>query len=437
MSFHVGEIIGDYRIIGIIGAGAMGRVFQAEHRITKRKEALKVLTADLADESQIARFTREIEVQARLSHPNIAAVHNAFRSDDRFVLVMELVEGQTLENLLRQGRIPLETGLGYIRQTLAALNYAHENGVVHRDVTPANLMVTSSGCVKLMDFGVAKSLGDFRLTDAGSMVGSLYYMAPEQVKGSAGPNPRMDIYSAGAVLYQIATGRRPFEYEDRYSLMIAQVQEEPEPPVQVEPMLPVGLSEAILKALAKDPGCRYQSAGEFLKSLDGIGACDPLDEQLRPDRPKERESPWMSAAAAVLAVLFMGGGTITWRNIHPPAPPIQQNHWHAPAPPMAAPVAPLSPPSKPTQAVSKDVHPDPVVAVRKPVPHPFVGPQMPPAPVAPVVATAPAALQTQPTPPAQPAALKKDGIWSKLNPFRKKKEDPAKRTAPAETALHP
>ena len=109
MSLHVGESIGDYRIIGIIGAGGMGQVFQVEHKLTKRKEAMKVLLADLADETQVQRFKREIEVQARLNHPNIAAVHNAFRLKDRMVLVMEFVEGQTLENLLKQGRPPLET----------------------------------------------------------------------------------------------------------------------------------------------------------------------------------------------------------------------------------------------------------------------------------------------------------------------------------------
>src|SRR5579864_7993507 len=125
MSLHVGEAIGDYRVVGIIGAGGMGQVFQVEHKITKRKEAMKVLLADLAEETQIQRFKREIEVQARLNHPNIAAVHNAFRLKDRLVLLLEFVEGQTLENLLQQRRPPLETGIDYIRQTLEALGYAH------------------------------------------------------------------------------------------------------------------------------------------------------------------------------------------------------------------------------------------------------------------------------------------------------------------------
>jgi serine/threonine protein kinase len=235
MSLHVGEAIGDYHVIGIIGAGGMGQVFQVEHKITKRKEAMKVLIADLADDTQVQRFKREIEVQARLNHPNIAAVHNAFRLKDRMVLVLEFVEGQTLENLLKHGRPELESGINYVRQTLEALDYAHQSGVIHRDVSPANLMITENGLVKLMDFGVAKSLGDLRLTDGGAMIGTLYYMSPEQVKGSTDPDPRSDIYSAGAILYEIVTGKKPFDYADRFSLMVAQVEEQPRLPSLIDP----------------------------------------------------------------------------------------------------------------------------------------------------------------------------------------------------------
>src|ERR1700730_15687624 len=270
MSLHVGEAIGDYRVIGIIGAGGMGQVFQVEHKITKRREAMKVLIADLAEDTQVQRFKREIEVQARLNHPNIAAVHNAFRLKDRMVLVLEFVEGQTLENLLKQGRPPLEIGIDYVRQTLQALDYAHHNGVIHRDVSPANLMVTENGLVKLMDFGVAKSLGDLRLTDGGSMIGSRYYISPEQVEGSTDPDPRSDIYSAGAILYEMVTGKRPFDYEDRFSLMVAQVEEQPRLPTLVDPDLPAELNDIILKALAKEPSNRYSSAKDFLAALEFI-----------------------------------------------------------------------------------------------------------------------------------------------------------------------
>ena len=322
MSLHVGEAIGDYRIIGIIGAGGMGQVFQVEHKITKRKEAMKVLSADLAEETQIERFKREIEVQARLNHPNIAAVHNAFRLKDRLVLVLEFVEGQTLENILKQGRIPWQTGLDYVRQTLEALDYAHHNGVIHRDVSPSNLMVTADGQVKLMDFGVAKSLGDLRLTDAGSMIGSLYYMAPEQVKGSSDPDPRSDIYSAGAILYEVTTGKKAFDYEDRFSLMVAQVEEQPKAPSEVAAELPPALDPIILKALSKEASRRYPSARDFLTALDSVIQPAPV----RPQRPiveaKHHAYGKVAAVVVMVAICGLAGfGAATWNQLEAPALP--------------------------------------------------------------------------------------------------------------------
>src|ERR1035438_3711695 len=140
MSFHVGEDIGDYRIVSLVGAGSMGQVFQAEHRITKRKEALKVLTAGCTTENQVRRFQREIEVQARLDHPNIARVHNALRLIESLILVIEFIEGESLEKKLLKGTVSRTTGIDYICQTLSALEYAHDRGIVHRDVTPSNLI---------------------------------------------------------------------------------------------------------------------------------------------------------------------------------------------------------------------------------------------------------------------------------------------------------
>ena len=321
MSLHVGEAVGDYRVIGIIGAGGMGQVFQVEHKITKRKEAMKVLIADLADDTQVQRFKREIEVQARLNHPNIAAVHNAFRLKDRMVLVLEFVEGQTLENLLKQGRPPLEIGIDYVRQTLQALDYAHHNGVIHRDVSPANLMVTESGLVKLMDFGVAKSLGDLRLTDGGSMIGSLYYMSPEQVKGSTDPDPRSDIYSAGAILYEIVTGKKPFDYQDRFSLMVAQVEEQPRLPSLIDPDLPAGLDDIILRALAKEPGQRYSSAKDFLAALQIIRQPEATSAPKPQARSKRRVISEAAFGVAVVTICGLAGvGAVAWNRFNEPLP---------------------------------------------------------------------------------------------------------------------
>ena len=446
MSLHVGEAIGDYRIIGIIGAGGMGQVFQVEHKITKRKEAMKVLLADLAEETHIQRFKREIEVQAKLNHPNIAAVHNAFRLKDRLVLVLEFVEGQTLENLLQQGRPPLETGIDYIRQTLEALGYAHTRGVIHRDVSPANLMVTENGLVKLMDFGVAKSLGDLRLTDGGSMIGSLYYMSPEQVKGSTDPDPRSDLYSAGAILYELVTGKRPFDYEDRFSLMVAQVEEQPRPPSQIAPDLPRGLDEIILKALSKEAGQRYPSAQDFLMALDRIDQPIASSAPKRGIRRKRPVIPEAVAGIAVLAIVALAGvGAVEWNQfnqpIHPPAVA-----WKIPAAPEALAAIPPAPaqdqPALPTQPVP----PETIVK------HPAAARQTEPAPVR-AKAVEAKVRETEPTDvptpseqqaeaqsaarqetEAQSSEPKKGKFWGRLNPFRKanpfkkKKEDSALRS---------
>lgn len=442
MSLHVGEAIGDYRIIGIIGAGGMGQVFQVEHKITKRKEAMKVLIADLAEETQIQRFKREIEVQAKLNHPNIAAVHNAFRLKDRLVLVLEFVEGQTLENLLKQGRLPLDTAIHYVRQVLAALAYAHQCGVIHRDVSPANLMVTEDGLVKLMDFGVAKSLGDLRLTDGGSMIGSLYYMSPEQVKGSTDPDPRSDIYSAGAILYEVVTGKKPFDYEDRFSLMVAQVEEQPRPPSEIEPKLPDGLSEIILKALAKDTGQRYPSAQEFLTALDGFTqpaaavAPKPLSRQQR-----AKISEAVAGVAVLLIVALAGIGAVEWNRLNQPFPPPPPVTGKMPAaPPALAAIPPASAP-EPVAAPAPEPAPKPAVAKAAPSPLRAKAPEPKPADTIPVEVE-PAAAQTvardQVEPPqaagqteseAQPNEPKKGKFWGKLNPFRSKNNPFKKRKA--------
>jgi serine/threonine protein kinase len=467
VSLHVGEAIGDYRVIGIIGAGGMGQVFQVEHKITKRKEAMKVLIADLADETQVQRFKREIEVQARLNHPNIAAVHNAFRLKDRMVLVLEFVEGQTLENLLKHGRPQLETGIDYVRQTLAALDYAHHNGVIHRDVSPANLMITEDGLVKLMDFGVAKSLGDLRLTDGGSMIGSLYYMSPEQVKGATDPDPRSDIYSAGAILYEIVTGKKPFDYEDRFSLMVAQVEEQPRLPSLIDPELPAEMDDIILRALAKEPGRRYSSAKDFLSALE-IFKQPAATPAVKPAaRPKRRAISEAVAGVAVLLICGLAGvGAVAWNNLSEPlpAPPAvvlavpkapenlaaippdlpaaTQSALEQPAAVQTAPVQPASTPvTKPVVkqfTASGKTRTEPARRETKPV-------ETKPAKEQGAEVQSPAQLQAEsPAPPAQhqpetqAAEPKKGGFWGKLNPFRgktfKKKKDDSALRSPADAA---
>jgi eukaryotic-like serine/threonine-protein kinase len=275
MSFEAGATVGAYRIIGILGSGGVGDVFRVEHTLTKRQEAMKVLAgrrlgsaSHAGDEAQ--RFLREITLQASLNHPNIAAVHHAFWAGEDLVMVMELVEGANLRSLLEEGRIPLQSALNFVSQVLDALAYAHGHSVVHRDVKPANILITPGGVVKLTDFGLAKAPSDPRLTQTGAVMGSVYYMSPEQVRGEATLDARTDIYSLGVVLYEMATGSRPFEADNPFSLMQAHVQQAPAPPREVDPDLPPELDGILLAALAKEPDRRFPSAGSFRDAVEKL-----------------------------------------------------------------------------------------------------------------------------------------------------------------------
>jgi eukaryotic-like serine/threonine-protein kinase len=267
MSYEIGTTVGDYQVVAVLGSGGMGKVYKVRNLISDRMEAMKVLLPNLSADQELAeRFMREIKVQASLNHPNIASLHTAQRIDNQLLMIMEFVEGFTIEALMRQGRIPLPHAVDYAMQVLAALAYAHPRGVIHRDIKPANMMLTPQGVIKLMDFGIAK-ISDQHLTQTGKTVGSLFYMSPEQIRGDSHIDARSDLYSLGISLYEMATGRRPFEGESDYSIMAAHLQQQPPPPLQIDPSLPEALSDIILMSLAKDPGKRFQTADAFRAAL--------------------------------------------------------------------------------------------------------------------------------------------------------------------------
>ncbi|MBI3694511.1 MAG: serine/threonine protein kinase [Acidobacteria bacterium] len=290
MSFQIGDIIGAYKIVGVVGSGGMGHVFQVEHTITRRLEAMKVLLRGQGNEVELSRrFLREVQVQASLNHPNIASVYNAFSVGDELVMVMELVDGESLERLLARGRIPWPAAIGYACQALAALAYAHAHGVTHRDIKPANIMITGAGAVKLMDFGLAKAPSDHvRLTRSGAVLGSVHYMPPEQVKGTTKLDARSDIYSLGVVLYEMLTGSTPFNGDGAFAIMCGHVGEDPTPPIERNPDLPPALNDAILIALAKKSEERFASAEAFRQALERVhvDAVDPV----RGSRPFLRQN---------------------------------------------------------------------------------------------------------------------------------------------------
>jgi len=270
MAEETGKRIGDYEILGVLGAGGMGQVFKVRNVISDRIEAMKILLPDLAGRQDLAdRFLREIKVLAALNHPNIAALRTALTLGNQLVMVMEYVEGTSLAARLERGPIAPAEAVNYVDQVLAALSYAHQRQVIHRDIKPANIMLTPENVVKLMDFGIARTGTDRTLTATGTTLGSMYYMSPEQVKGGI-TDARSDLYSLGVTLYELVTGQRPFKADSDYSLMAAQVQQPPRPPIELRADLPAALNEIILLAMAKEPSQRFQSADAFRKALSSV-----------------------------------------------------------------------------------------------------------------------------------------------------------------------
>ena len=287
-----GQRVGDYEVIAPIGAGGMGRIFKVRNVISGREEAMKILLPDLAsDEELAARFMAEIRTLAGLEHPGIAQLRTAFQHNNQLVMVMEFVEGITLEKLASQVRIPLDHVIDYCMQALAALSYAHDHGVVHRDIKPANIMITTHGVVKLMDFGIAKTAEDRQLTRPGSTMGSVYYMAPEQIQGGT-VDARTDLYSFGVTMYELLTGNKPFQADTSYTILNAQLHEPPRPPVELNPAIPAVLNAIVLQAMAKNPDERFQNAEAFRNALRGIdlGQAAPLPQAIPGAQPSFPDS---------------------------------------------------------------------------------------------------------------------------------------------------
>ncbi|MGC2635869.1 MAG: serine/threonine-protein kinase, partial [Acidobacteriaceae bacterium] len=294
MALETGQRVGDYEILSLLGSGGMGRVYRVRNIISDRTEAMKVLLPDYASEPELAaRFMAEIRTLAGLEHPNIAQLRTAFQFENQIVMVMEFVEGATLENLARQGPVAPDQLLEYASQVLGALSYAHSRGVTHRDIKPANIMITAHGLAKLMDFGIAKSTTDLQLTRPGTTMGSVYYMSPEQVRGGT-VDARSDIYSFGITLYEMLAGRKPFQADTAYSVLNAHLNEAPVPPQQINPNLPAGLNDIVMRAIAKAPADRFQTADDFRNAIRGL-------QQQRAQAAAPTQSPQSGLAPAAQA----------------------------------------------------------------------------------------------------------------------------------------
>ena len=267
MAFEPGQRIGDYEIVARLGAGGLGVVYEVQHLISQRREAMKILLPDQSGTPEmVERFRREVQTLATLSHVNIAALHTAFYYENQLAMVMELIRGETLRDRSLKSAVTLTQMLDYTAQMLQALVYAHQLGVVHRDIKPQNIMITDEGVVKLLDFGIAVTTQASHLTQTGYLMGSLHYLAPEQVSGSRA-TAQSDIYSVGVTLYEMLTGKMPIEGSNNYEIMMGHMNKVPLAPHVVAPLVPIYLSDAVMRALKKDPEERFATAGEFLHAL--------------------------------------------------------------------------------------------------------------------------------------------------------------------------
>jgi serine/threonine-protein kinase len=267
MAFEPGQQIGDYEVVAKLGAGGLGAVYEVRHLISQRHEAMKILLPDqMGTPEMVERFRREVQTLATLSHPNIAALHTAFYFENQLAMIMELIHGETLSSRRQKGTITLPQLMEFAAQILQALIYAHRLGVVHRDIKPANIMIAENDVVKLLDFGIALTDHSAELTQTGYMLGSLNYMSPEQIGGSKA-TAQSDLYSVGVTLYELLTGTLPITGKTNYEIMVGHMQRVPIPPHQVAPQVPIAISDAVMRALAKDPAHRFATAEDFLHAL--------------------------------------------------------------------------------------------------------------------------------------------------------------------------
>ena len=398
----VGKTLGKYRIVEKIGRGGMGIVYRGVDETLDRQVAIKAISPELVEDDLVRRFHAEAVTLARVNHPNIATVFELFRDDDLLLMVMELVSGQTFEQLIdHSAPMSVERAASLTGQILDALGHAHRAGIVHRDLKPANLMLTDAGIVKVMDFGIARVAGTERMTGDGLMVGTPAYMAPEQVRGEE-VDGRTDLYAVGVVFYRLLTAKLPFKADTAVSMIQAQLNDQPTPARDVRHELPDWLDAVLMRSLAKRPAERYQTAEEFRRALDSLnelGALAPLPDDitvataLAPLAPHSAATPALAAtpaaptptttlvlsrshlavAAGVGAMLLVVIGLLAWMALRRPeatpaqvvtvsgpaaAQPVPAS---APAPGAIPPATIVAPPAATAPAVEAKVAKEPAL----------------------------------------------------------------------------
>lgn len=327
-------MFGPYEIVEKVGAGGMGVVYRARDTRLDRSVALKILSEDVADPRMRERLAREAKAVSALSHPNICALYDVGSSDGVDYLVMEFLEGESLAQRIGEGRLPLRLALRYATDIASALDCAHRAGVIHRDLKPGNVMLTKNGA-RLLDFGLARQAAPERfdddaqtepapLTEPGTVVGTLQYMSPEQLRGLP-LDARSDIFSFGAMLYEMLAGRRPFAGESRVAVTSAIIEQNPPPLRNADPTIPPALDRVVEKCLEKNPEDRWQSARDLADELRWIGGSEGGAAAVPSTKATHRQRLPVVAAALAGALLFAAIGFLAGRarrSAQTPAPTI-------------------------------------------------------------------------------------------------------------------
>lgn len=266
-----GKILGNrYEIIEKIGNGGMATVYKSKDRVLNRYVAVKILRDEFTtDEEFIKRFRIEAQSAASLTHPNIVSIFDVGNEGSLYYIVMELIKGKTLKEIITEenGPLPWKWSLNVVTQIASALETAHKNNIVHRDIKPHNIIITEDGIAKVTDFGIAKAVSNSTITAFGTTIGSVHYFSPEHARGGY-TDSKSDLYSLGVVMYEMVTGKVPFDADTPVSIALKHMQEEPVPPIKVNKEIPFAVNQIILKAMKKDPNERYQNASEMIKDLN-------------------------------------------------------------------------------------------------------------------------------------------------------------------------
>jgi eukaryotic-like serine/threonine-protein kinase len=309
---------GRYRIVRKLGAGGMADVYLAEDQELGRRVAIKILNGRHANDDQfIERFRREAKNAAALNHPNIVSIYDRGEAEDTYYIAMEYLDGRTLKELIvGHGQAPVRVAVEYARQILSALRFAHRHGIVHRDIKPHNVLVDREGRVKVTDFGIARA-GTSQMTETGSIVGTAQYLSPEQARGGE-VDQRSDLYSLGVVLYELVTGKTPFEGDTPVEIAMKHLSNTPQTPSELRSDIPSELDMVIMRALAKDPEARYQSADEMEADLERVARGAPVAAATVDAATQVLRRPATAATAATAATMIAPSRTV------PPPPVVEE-----------------------------------------------------------------------------------------------------------------